>query len=1078
MRIDPMRRTYANSNTSRTPVAQRNGQPTPQPAGEAQPNSNAKGLITEFIQALADEIEELKKGGGGSVITVFDGHFIRQEGPFFVYVFTTESPLIVMDDAPAEVEVGGQRFEGQVISVQGSEVAVGIEKDFGKTIAQARLITNLWYLLEALRKRYEEVNSGQRTLATRLGQSLFGFASPNVGSDTTELNLPSSVSSLNAEQLAAIRSACGSDIHFIWGPPGTGKTKTIGFLIAALIRRNLRVLVASHTNVATDYAITSAAKLLEDTEDYQSGKLVRFGNISPNVPVPDMVIPEKIAERLGHELKAQALRLQDELRPLKEELTALRAAQTLQTEQTEQRLSLEHLTADNRKCLQEHESAKSRADSLATQVRGIEARLSEAAAAGKLKRFLRGLDPVTLQAQLTKTGTDLNAVRAVIAASTRKLAEFHSQIEEAQRQERQIRRELENLLSRFKVTMDAVPSRTEHLVRESDDLIAKLRAIEAELDTIAAKILTEAKLVATSLTKATISKQIDGLLFDVLVVDEASMAPMPSLFYATGRASQRVIVVGDFRQLPPICVSETPLAKKWLARDIFEQAGIQRAVDEQKPEPRLTMLKRQYRMHPDISAISNTIIYGGQLLDSLGKADLKSLAVFLKQSPFASTPLVLYDISSTNPWSSRLEQGGRYNLYSAVLSAELARKAAYKGCESIGIISPYSVQARLIKMILDDSGDPRLRHLRVSTVHRFQGLEQDAIIFDVAEGPMPRFGPSGLVDGADLASQAAKLINVSITRPRAQLAFVANYDYLASKLRRDSIILRVLEQVRQRGTVIDSREVVTDYFCSDYERWTGLLNPHDDGIDPDDSSLYTAKNFYAAFFADLRKATREIIIVSPFLTATRAQQFFDLLRSKIAANVSVRVFTQTVRDGTGEMSRQSGMVIEGLKQMNAQVVERRGLHQKFAFIDRRVAWEGSLNILSQSAGLTTEHMRRLPFAKTCDELIKIHQLGSDTEVEPGSRGRIRTDRRCEIHDTPMVLVPGPHGLFLGCQEYPKCNIHFGIAKGERIRTDAQCPGKDGVPCSQRMFAVRGRYGVYLKCFSSGCNGTSRARAAQ
>ena len=127
---------------------------------------------------------------------------------------------------------------------------------------------------------------------------------------------------------------------------------------------------------------------------------------------------------------------------------------------------------------------------------------------------------------------------------------------------------------------------------------------------------------------------------------------------------------------------------------------------------------------------------------------------------------MLYDVSATNPWSSKLEQGGRYNLYSAVLSAELARKAALKACESIGIISPDSVHARLRKMILDDSGDARLRHLRVSTVHRFQGLEQDAIIFDVGEGPMPRFGPSGLVDGSELASQAAKLINVSITRPK------------------------------------------------------------------------------------------------------------------------------------------------------------------------------------------------------------------------------------------------------------------------------------------------------------------------
>jgi len=161
----------------------------------------------------------------------------------------------------------------------------------------------------------------------------------------------------------------------------------------------------------------------------------------------------------------------------------------------------------------------------------------------------------------------------------------------------------------------------------------------------------------------------------------------------------------------------------------------------------------------------------------------------------------------------------------------------------------------------------------------------------------------------------------------------------------------------------------------------------------------------------------------------------------------------------------------GLKQINVQIVERKGLHQKFAFIDRKVAWEGSLNILSQSSGRTTEHMRRLPFATTCDELIKLHQLGSDAEVEPGSRGKIRTDRQCEVHHTPMVLVPGPYGLFLGCQEYPHCNIHYRIGQSDRIKTDANCPGKDGAACDQTMFAVRGRYGVYLKCFSPGCNGT-------
>jgi hypothetical protein len=276
------------------------------------------------MQALSEEIEAIKKGKGGSIITVYDGSFVRREGPFYVYIFTTESPLIVMDDAPAEVEVSSQRFPGQVISVQGSEVAVGIEHDFGKSIAEARLITNLWYLLEALRKRYEEVLNGQRTLDTRLGQRVFGFVPATIRVEGGKLNLPPYKDPPNSEQLAAICAACGSDVHFIWGPPGTGKTQTIGFLIAALLRRNLRVLVVSHTNVATDHAIASAAELLLDSEDYQSGKLVRYGNISPNSQLPEMVIPDKIAERLGQHLKEQLAKLQTELSKVQSELRSLR----------------------------------------------------------------------------------------------------------------------------------------------------------------------------------------------------------------------------------------------------------------------------------------------------------------------------------------------------------------------------------------------------------------------------------------------------------------------------------------------------------------------------------------------------------------------------------------------------------------------------------------------------------------------------------------------------------------------------------------------------------------------------------
>lgn len=1044
-------------------------------AAPARATIEDRALIQEFIQALAEEIEAIKKGRGGSIIKVYDGVFVRREGPFFVYAFTTESPLIVMDDAPAEVEIGADRFAGQIVSVQGSEVTVAIDHDFGKTIAEARLITNLWYLLEALRKRYEEVLNGQRTLNSKLALRLFGLASATTAVQSGSLDLPASLYQLNEEQQNAIRSVLGSDVHFIWGPPGTGKTATIGFLIAALVRQNLRVLVASHTNVATDHAIRSAAELMKDSEDYQSGKLVRFGNMSPNVELPPMVVPDRIIEEIGKALKERLSSLNLELAKVQSSLKSLREAEALHVRSGALERALAGLTGNLEQSVREHAQATARETQLSKELHETKNRLSQSLTAGRVKRLFYGLKPETLQIAAATLETEIGVVRRSAAAHLSKQDELRSAINRTRQDQAKAKVEAEGLLSRLGLSPATLEARLDRTTQQADGLAAQIRTIEAELESLLSKVLREAKVIATSLTKATISRQLDDHGFDALVIDEASMAPMPSIYFAATRASKKVIIVGDFRQLPPICKAEQEsgceMARKWLARDLFNQAGIQLAVDQGRAEPRLTMLRRQYRMHPGISRVANDIIYKGHLIDSLSETALHGVRVFLQKSTLAKTPLVIYDVSATNSWSSRLEQGGRYNLYSALVSTELAKRAVAAGIESLGIISPYGIHARLVKMMLDDTGDPKLRRLKVSTVHRFQGLEQEAIIFDVAEGPMPRYGPSGLVDGTDLASQAAKLINVSITRPRSQLAIVANLSYLKSKLDRRAVLIRVLNESCEHGTVVDSRTVVDSFSCSELERWAVLLDPRDDKIDPNDSTLYTERNFYAAFFADLRRATREIIIVSPFLTASRAQQFLNLFQWKLADDVGVRVFTRTLREQQGDMFRQAEIVFEAFKRIGIEVVERRGLHEKFAFVDREIAWEGSLNILSQGEGRSTEHMRRLPFAKTCEELIALHKFGGDAEVAPGTRRPIRTDRSCKTCGSPMVLVKGPHGVFVGCGAYPGCQNHYSIRWGDSVGTDVACPGRDGTGCGQPMLAVRARYGVYLKCSDPNCKGT-------
>src|SRR4030042_3008079 len=100
--------------------------------------------IKEFIIALDEEINAIKRGKGGSIVKVFNGRFLREVSGLFVYIFNLENFLAVLDDSPAEIEIRGKRYPAQVLLTQGLEVEIGIEHNFGQVIPEAKLQTNLW----------------------------------------------------------------------------------------------------------------------------------------------------------------------------------------------------------------------------------------------------------------------------------------------------------------------------------------------------------------------------------------------------------------------------------------------------------------------------------------------------------------------------------------------------------------------------------------------------------------------------------------------------------------------------------------------------------------------------------------------------------------------------------------------------------------------------------------------------------------------------------------------------------------------------------------------------------------------
>lgn len=141
------------------------------------------------------------------------------------------------------------------------------------------------------------------------------------------------------------------------------------------------------------------------------------------------------------------------------------------------------------------------------------------------------------------------------------------------------------------------------------------------------------------------------------------------------------------------------------------------------------------------------------------------------------------------------------------------------------------------------------------------------------------------------------------------------------------------------------------------------------------SRLFDERTFYSAFIKDLKYAQKEVIIESPYMTMNRLRVLSPILKKAVKRGVKVRVHTRNPKHHDKLLRIQSRLVVQRLKEMGVRVFFYNNyLHRKTAVIDCRIAWEGSLNILSQSN--SCEFMRRIESERLTKELIKFLDLRS------------------------------------------------------------------------------------------------------
>ena len=138
--------------------------------------------------------------------------------------------------------------------------------------------------------------------------------------------------------------------------------------------------------------------------------------------------------------------------------------------------------------------------------------------------------------------------------------------------------------------------------------------------------------------------------------------------------------------------------------------------------------------------------------------------------------------------------------------------------------------------------------------------------------------------------------------------------------------------------------------------------------------LFNEANFYDAFVKDLLHARTEVIIESPYITSGRVRMLFPIFKEILRKGIKVYIVTRVPEEHDKTMQLQAEYEIARLESIGASIIFCKGNHhRKLAILDRKILWEGSLNILSQV--YSREIMRRMQNQSLAIQMFDFLDIG-------------------------------------------------------------------------------------------------------
>ena len=1012
-------------------------------------NLDNPSLLNRYEQGLKALIQEMRKAGTGTKqVALEKGVRIKIDGHNFGYEFIFDGEADLFEGASVEAVIGSTRCEGQIAAVFGKKLILGLSDDLGEFIESCVLRVDNTAMLEALRKRLEKIGNNEES---GFNQKLAGAVVENLGDEEHPGHLPPEyLEGLNSKQAEAVSKIVTNPVYYLWGPPGTGKTQTLSVVSLAFFESGKKILLCSNTNQAVDQVLLKLCKRFgREHEAMEEGQIVRVGKI--NLPElendwSDYVTLDGIVARKSSELNTQKEKFEADLERINQQTKKLQALQRRFTE-LDNAASMVKKTHQNLLELRGQVQASSkRRDKLRETLYSLNEEY-EKVLAGGLLRFFRRSKEVVLK--------EKNETKVALASADDEFADLKEKMQDVTRHYTDMQTEYEKINESLEqYDRGEFNKKVQEVEDRKQAITQKIAVINRQLEDIAKSVVSNAKIIGATVTKAFLSPQMFSG-FDVVIIDEASMVMLPALFHAAGLAKEKVVVSGDFRQLSPIVQTQEQDIFEAVGGDIFQTSKLVEAFGSGQRLKRTVMLDEQYRMDDKICKLISRRMYANKLITAQGKQyKPKSLP-----EPF-NGQLIIVDTSTVNPFTSRDVFNSRYNLIHSLAIRNLClylRQYDLLEDNSVGVCTPYAAQARLLKKVLEGSD---LDRIDAGTVHRFQGDEKPIIILDIPDSLGEYY--AGIFLQANIPEDdGAKLFNVAVSRAQNHLIILANLEFLDKKLPNHAILRDILADIQDQGVVVDVRDVLKLWPIAEDLRLYGRafdLSPN-----AEETGLYNQHDFELVCQADMAKARHSIVIFSGFITEQRVAHYESLFRVKAAEGVKIRCITRPPHRN-GSIPVESGeAALDALESMGCVVDTRGQIHEKVVIIDGHISWFGSLNPLSHTAK-TAEVMARIDSSKIALQIaafLAVSRQNSHSETIEYFLEKESPD--CPECNGRVTYMVGKYGPFWECDD---CKWHesmfkgkAGIKTGERTKEyGPQCP-----QCGSRTVRRAGKYGDFFGC---------------